>query len=76
MKCSLEQCPGEYRETHIAQVFTRNGESIVIEGIPAKVCDVCGDTLLDWAAVERLWTTLDTAQQPRKYAPVYAFSGV
>ncbi len=73
MKCSIENCPGEYQEQLISQVFTRHGESIVIENIPAKVCDLCGDTVLDWAAVERLWQTLDTQPKPRKFLPVYSY---
>lgn len=70
MKCSIENCPGEYQEHLISQVFTRHGESIVIENIPAKVCDLCGDTVLDWAAVERLWQTLDMQQTLKSYSPL------
>lgn len=55
MKCRIENFPGEHQEQLISQVFTRHGESIVIENDPAKVYDLCGDTVLDWAAVERLW---------------------
>lgn len=76
MKCSVENCPGEYQERPISQVFTRHGESIVIENIPAKVCDLCGDTVLDWAAVERLWQTLDNQPKPRKFLPVYSYIAV
>ncbi|HJW84665.1 MAG TPA: YgiT-type zinc finger protein [Anaerolineae bacterium] len=76
MKCSVQDCTGEYQETLIAQVFTRNGESVVIEDIPAKVCDVCGDTIVDWATVERLLQMLDLKQKPRKFFPVYSFERV
>ena len=76
MKCSIENCPGEYQEQFISQVFTRHGESIVIENIPAKVCDLCGDMVLDWAAVERLWQTLDNQPKPRKFLPVYSYTAI
>lgn len=76
MTCTIRDCAGEYQERRIAQVFTRDGESIVVEDIPARVCDVCGDTILSWVTVERLVKGLETRREPRKFAPVYSFDTV
>jgi YgiT-type zinc finger domain-containing protein len=73
MKCSIENCPGEYQHKLISQVFARNGEAVVIEDIPVKVCDICGDTILNWETVEKLHATLDARQTPSHYVPAFAF---
>jgi len=76
MKCSIRGCAGEYQERRISQVFTRDGNSIVVEGIPARVCDLCGDTILSWGTVERLLRALEVGQEPRKFLPVYSLEMV
>ncbi len=76
MKCTIRDCTGEYQEKRISQVFTRDGKSVVVEDIPAKVCDVCGDTILGWETVERLLKALEVKQEPHKFLPVYSFEVV
>jgi len=73
MKCTTRGCSGEYQERYVSQVFTRGGESFVVEDIPARVCDLCGDTVLSWATVEQLLRTLEVRQEPGKFVPVYSF---
>ncbi len=73
MKCSLQNCQGEYQDRRITHVFTRQGKSIVVEGIPARVCDLCGDTVLSWETTEQLFALLEASQKPVRFAPIYAF---
>lgn len=54
MKCTIAGCPGEYRDKLISQTLIRKGKTIVVEDIPAKECDVCGDILIDPRVVEQL----------------------
>ena len=46
MNCSIKGCPGTYEDKNIDQTYRHNGEVLVIEKIPAEVCNICGDTLL------------------------------
>ncbi|TAK34943.1 MAG: YgiT-type zinc finger protein [Chloroflexota bacterium] len=73
MKCTLRDCSGEYQERRVSQVFTRDGQSFVVEGIPAMVCDVCGDTILNWSTVDRLLRAIEVRPEPEKFLPVYLF---
>ncbi len=76
MKCTVQECPGEYEKRLISQIFKRNDEQIVVEKIPAKVCAICGDTILNWEVVEQLWAVLDTPQEPKKLIPAISFEAI
>ena len=76
MKCTVSGCSGEYRERLITQVFDRQGQVIVVEDIPAQVCDVCGDTLLAPEVVERLVKTDAIGKEPVKFAPVFEYEAM
>ena len=73
MKCTVTGCSGEYRERFITQVFDRHGQVIVVEDIPAQVCDVCGDTLLVPEVVEGLVKIDATGKEPVKFVPVFEY---
>ncbi|HAO80497.1 MAG TPA: hypothetical protein DCQ92_16315 [Verrucomicrobia subdivision 3 bacterium] len=45
MKCSIEGCPGEYEPRAITHTVRPGGRVVVIDHVPAEVCDVCGDVL-------------------------------
>ena len=76
MKCTIAGCQGEYREKLISQMFTRKGQSVVIEDIPAMECDVCGDILIDPEVVEQLMKIGVVGREPIKFAPVFKFEAV
>ncbi|MBU0512045.1 MAG: YgiT-type zinc finger protein [Chloroflexi bacterium] len=76
MMCSIRGCSGEDPENFISQVFIRDGKSVVVENIPARVCNVCGDTILGWETVEQLFGILETPQEPRHFLPAYSFEVV
>jgi YgiT-type zinc finger domain-containing protein len=55
MSCRNQGCPGEYEEERITKASRfPDGRIIVIEDIPALVCDFCGDTLIGSEAAEEL----------------------
>ena len=71
MKCDL--CDGEYQEKVVVRSYRWHGKTIVIEDVPALVCDRCGDTLIQegtFAAIDEL---LKKEAKPQQYAPVYRF---
>ncbi len=43
MKCSIEGCPGEYKDRKIVYTVRCYGKVVVIDHVPAEVCSVCGD---------------------------------
>ena len=70
-KCTL--CSeGQYLDKHIVFSSRRGDQLVVIEGVPALVCDVCGDRIIteDTAReIERIATGA-----PIDSAPLYHFS--
>ena len=53
--CRNRGCPGHYKEERIAQALRfPDGHLVVIEEIPALVCDFCGDTLYEPHAIEEM----------------------
>ena len=65
-KCTL--CSeGQYLDKHIVFSSRRGGRLVVIEGVPALVCDVCGDRIIteDTAReIERIATGTPTDSAP------------
>ncbi len=74
MRCSLKSCPGEYKPQKIAYMLEREGEIIVFRDVPALVCDVCGDILLDSEVVEKLSRLIKEKKEPVGMAPVVCYS--
>lgn len=74
MKCSLRGCVGEYEERRIIHAVRHRGRLVVIDGVPAEVCNVCGDVLLTPETVRRIEAILAGAGSPSRTAPVYEFA--
>jgi YgiT-type zinc finger domain-containing protein len=73
MKCNIKNCPGEYEPRTITHTVRQNGRVVVIDHVPAEVCDVCGDVLLRPETIRQLELLLKRAQ-PASSAPVYEFA--
>jgi YgiT-type zinc finger domain-containing protein len=54
MKCSIKGCPGEYEARVITHTVRPGGHVVVIDHVPAEVCSVCGDTLLQPKTIRQL----------------------
>ena len=69
-KCTL--CSGgQYLDKHIVFSSRRGDQLVVIEGVPALVCDVCGDRIITEETareIERVATGT-----PIDSAPLYHF---
>ena len=70
MKCDL--CQGQYTKKLIVLSFQRQGRAVVVEDVPAMVCDICGDTLLSESTVREVEELME--QAPQGTAPLYRFS--
>ena len=69
MKCN--QCRERYGDKRIVLSIRRMGNIVAIEGVPAMVCEICGDTLLSESTVRAVDKLLDG--EPDGAAPLYHF---
>lgn len=74
MRCSIRSCPGEYEDRRIVHTERHEGEIVVIDGVPAQVCAVCGDVLLRIETARRIEAILKETRQPDRTAPVYEYA--
>lgn len=68
MKCQI--CNGRYEERLITRTYRRDGKIIVVDDVPAEVCNLCGDTLLRPETVELIQEALKGAEEAEEFAPV------
>ena len=73
MKCSIKDCPGEYEQRTVTHTVRVAGRVVVIDHVPAEVCDVCGDELLRPETIRQLESLLQRAK-PVTTAPLYEFA--
>jgi len=73
--CTIRGCTGTYRERTTSRIEDVAGRRIVIDGIPAEVCDRCGDSLFSPDAVRGIEEARKraAAAPPDSTAPVYQF---
>lgn len=45
MRCETKGYTGEYASTTVSRVFEYHGNTVVVEGIPAQVCEVCSEVV-------------------------------
>jgi len=74
---SCRQCPeGTYEKGAVTETLERDDTIVVVKGVPALVCDVCGNSLLAAEEVDRLQALLERAEaegielESRRYQPV------
>lgn len=73
MKCENTGCVGAYTRTTVSRAFEYQGRTVVVEGIPAQVCDLCGETVFEAGTLDRVRAVLNGAR-PAHTAPVYAYA--
>ncbi len=64
MKCDL--CGGKVEKKLISYTLFYEGNWIVVENVPAKVCRQCGEKLFDPDTVDRLQNIIWSKQKPAK----------
>ena len=73
MNCRME-CPGTYEPKTILFRGKQDGKPVMIEGVPALVCQVCGDTVLEPNVMRHIEALLHSKEQPSKQYPVFTFA--
>ena len=74
MKCSIAGCPGEYEPKPVFHTVRHHGRVIVIDHVPAEVCCICGDVLLEPQTVRRIERLLTSLPKPQQSAPLYEYA--
>lgn len=69
MKCDL--CSGQYVEKKTVLSLQKSGQTVVVEDVPALVCDLCGDRLYSESTFRRVHELLE--KEPGDAAPLYRF---
>ena len=68
------RCPGEYEPKEIAHTVRHHGRVIVIDHVPAEVCPICGDVLLEPQTIRRIERLLANLPKPDQTAPLYEYA--
>lgn len=74
MRCSIEGCPGEYKQHEIVHTVRYRGQVVVIDHVPAEVCPICGDVLLRPETVRQIERLLQTETCPASMVPLYEYA--
>lgn len=69
--CSISGCPGEYAIQKVPHMVKHDDHMVLIENVPAEVCSVCGDTLLDIGTIEAIEILLQNPGPPVHTVPAY-----
>jgi YgiT-type zinc finger domain-containing protein len=74
MKCTIQNCPGDYEAREITHTVKQQGRIVVIDHVPADVCPVCGDVLLKPETVRHIEALLRDAAKPARSVPLYEYA--
>ena len=71
--CSIHGCVGTYETREITHTVHPAGDLVVIDHVPAQVCNICGDVLLEPDTVRGIERLLENRNAPTRTAPVYEY---
>jgi YgiT-type zinc finger domain-containing protein len=71
--CYSQGCPGEYHEEQVVRAMRFQGRVIVVEDIPAEVCDLCGSTLFAPDVIQTLDQLVRNPKEPSDTVPLYRY---
>ena len=74
MRCTIQGCPGRYEKKTVVHTVKLRRNVVVIDHVPAEVCDVCGDVLFAPETVRRIEKLLRRPPQAAKEIPLYEFA--
>lgn len=78
MSDSCDVCGGKLRRTVTTYTQEYEGKMIVVENVPAWVCDQCGESYFDPDVVEQVQTLIWSGAKPARFieTPVYDLNAV
>ncbi len=75
MRPHAPNCPGSYEERRIDLAVRPQGRLVVIAGVPAEVCDFCGESLVTPETSRALDHLLRQPPAPVGTIPLYRYPG-
>jgi YgiT-type zinc finger domain-containing protein len=63
--------PRHYERKSVTHTVRHNGEVVVIDHVPAEVCDVCGDVLFSPETIRHIEKILGQMPEPDTTVPLY-----
>jgi YgiT-type zinc finger domain-containing protein len=67
-------CPGEHEAQAVALLKQRNGQDVVVDNVPALVCDTCGSTFYEARTIYHIEKLLESQLKHNHAAPLYDFA--
>lgn len=58
----------------VSEVFTIESRQVLVEGIPAQVCDRCGEAIFARETTEKIRQLVHSAKSPVKTVPLDVFA--
>ena len=74
MKCSIDDCSGEYEQKTVIHTVRKGGRVIVIDHVPAEVCAVCGDVLFTSETVRHIEQLLANLPKSKRMVPLFEYA--
>lgn len=74
MRCNIEGCPGGYEQREVVHTVRQGNRIIVIDHVPAEICNNCGDVLFTPDTVRKIEALRRTAIPPVRTVPLYDFT--
>ena len=74
MNCSIQGCPGVYEPREITHTVRHQDRIVVIDHVPAEVCSVCGDVLLQPETIRHIEALLRQPTEPASTVPLYEYA--
>lgn len=74
MRCAIKGCPGHYEKKAITHAIRKKEKVVVIDHVPARICDTCGDILLELKTIRRIEKIISAPGKTRRSAPLYDYA--
>jgi YgiT-type zinc finger domain-containing protein len=71
MNCKVAGCHGEYELRTVTHTVKQRGEILVIDHVPAEVCNFCGDVVLAPETVRRIEALVKATPPPTRNIAFY-----
>ena len=72
--CTIAGCHGRYQESSVIHTVRYQGSIVVIDHVPAEVCDLCGDVLFTPETVTHSEHLLTQQSTPERSVPLYEYA--
>lgn len=74
MQCP--ECKGKMNPKKTNLHLVKNGETIIVENVPAVICEKCGEEWLRGNIAEQIDKLLEKSKRPKRYSltPILGFS--